>query len=216
MIKKLVVMALAVGFVSCCIGLRAQEQQQVQEAFPKPKVKATGTPKQAIATQQTGDSIAEDDQATPEQINELMDVMRVEDQLDDLLNLVPMLFEAQQKNLMQSYEPQMARLSTAQKEQVNRLNKKFMDKAVEAYPTEEMMKQVTALYQKRLNNGDVESMINFYDSEAGQHLLDAQPEIMKVFLPAMTAELGKRLGALKADEKKEMDALLAGFKGAKK
>lgn len=214
--KKLAVVAFAVLLVSCGWTLRAQEQQQVQEAFPKPKLKATGTPKQALPTQVAGDAIPEDDQATPEQIDELMDVMRVEDQLDDLLNLLPMLFEAQQKTLMQGYEPQMTRLTAAQKVQVSRLNKKYMDKAVEVYPTEEMMKQLATHYQKRLNNGDVESMINFYDSEAGQHLLDAQPEIMKVFLPAMTAELGKRLDALKAEEKKEMDALLSGFKGQKK
>lgn len=209
--KWLAAAFLAMLFGSGCVLHAQDSQQQVQSAFPTKKVKATGTPQQAIPTQVASDAIPEEDQATAEQIDELMDVMRVEDQLEDMISLVPMVLEQQQKNLMQSYEPQMARLNSAQKEQVEKLKKKYMDKADEIYPAEDMAKDVAKLYQKHLNNDDVEALINFYNTDAGQHLLDAQPEVMKVFLPAMTAELEKRLEAQKAAEKKDLDALLASF-----
>lgn len=205
-----VVVALLVS--SACILHAQDSQQQVQSAFPTKKIKATGTPQQAIPTQVMSDSIPDDDQASPEQIDELMDVMRVDDQMENMLSLLPMVLAQQQKSLMQSYDPQIAKLNAAQRAQVDKLNKKYLDKADDLYPVDEMVKDLGKLYQKRLNNGDVESLINFYTSEAGQHLLDVQPQIMSVFVPAMTAQLGKRLETFKDSEKKELDALLASFK----
>jgi hypothetical protein len=192
------------------------DQQQVQSAFPQKKIKAAGTPKQALPAQEPGDAITDEDQATPEQRDELMDVMHVDDAMDNLLALLPVVIEQQQKNLIQSYEPQLARLTAAQKEQVAKLNKKYLEKADDLYPSDEMVKQISKLYQNRLNNGDVESAINFFSSDAGQHLLGAQPEIMKVFLPAVLAEVKKRTEALREAEKKELEALLASFKPVKK
>ena len=209
--------AVAALLMSSVCLLHAQDAQQpsgqqVQSAFPKKMVKATGTPQQAIPTQVMSDSIPDDDQASPEQIDELMDVMRVDDQMENILGLLPMVLQLQQKNLMQPYEPQLAKLSAAQKAQVDKLNKKYMDKADDVYPVEEMVKDLGKLYRKRLNNGDVESLINFYTSEAGQHLMDVQPQIMSAFMPAMTAQLQKRVEALRDSQKKELDTLMASFK----
>lgn len=208
------VVALLMGSV-CLLSAQDQQQpsgQQVQSAFPKKMVKATGTPQQAIPTQVMSDSIPEDDQASPEQIDELMDVMRVDDQLENMMGLLPLVLQQQQKNLMIPYEPMIAKLNATQKAQVEKLNKKYLDKADDIYPVDEMIKDLAKLYRKRLNNGDVESLINFYTSEAGQHLMDVQPQIMSVFLPAMSAQLEKRVEALKDAQKKELDALMASFK----
>ena len=115
---------------SVCL-LQAQDsqqqngQQQVQSAFPRKMVKATGTPQQAIPTQVMSDSIPDDDQASPEQIDELMDVMRVDDQMENMMVLLPLVLQQQQKTLMLPYEPQLAKLTAAQKAQVEKLNKKF-------------------------------------------------------------------------------------------
>jgi hypothetical protein len=217
MAKRWMAAAVAALLMSSVCLLHAQDSQQpsgqqVQSAFPTKKIKATGTPQQAIPTQVMSDSIPDDDQASPEQIDEMMDVMRVDDQLENMMALLPLILQQQQKNLMQPYEPQMVKLSAAQKLQIEKLNKKYMDKADDVYPVADMVKDLAKLYRKRLNNGDVESLINFYTSEAGQHLMDVQPQIMSVFLPAMTVQLQKRVEALKDSEKKELDALMASFK----
>ena len=76
------------------------------------------------------------------------------------------------------------------------------------------MDDLTRIYMKHLNSIDVESLITFYSSEAAQHLLDAQPEILKEYIPLMTARITQKSEAMHDEYKKDLDALMASFKGA--
>jgi hypothetical protein len=216
-LKVVVVLA---GLLVAGACMKAQEQtqalpnQQVQDpGQPKRRmIKATGTPQQAIPTQTSSNALPDEQQATKEQIEELLDVMRVEDQMNDMLGMLPAILE-QQHAMSKSYEAQMATLTAAQKAQVDALNKKYQDKAEDIFSVSEMMEDLTKIYMKHLNSVDAESLITFYSSESAQHLLDAQPEILKEYIPLMTARIAQKSETLHAEHKKELDALLASFKG---
>ncbi len=60
---------------------------------------------------------------------------------------------------------------------------KYIQKAMTIYSAEDMIEDMTAVYQRHLTGADVDAMIAFYSSPAGQHLLDAQPSIMKEYMP---------------------------------
>jgi hypothetical protein len=192
---------------------QALPNQQVQDpGQPKrPMIKATGTPQQAIPTQTSSNELPDEQQATKEQIEELLDVMRVEDQMNDMLGMLPAILE-QQHTMNKSYEAQLATLSAGQRAQVDALNKKYQEKAQSLFSVSEMMDDLSKLYQNHLNSNDVESLITFYSSDAAQHLLDAQPEIMKEYIPLMTARITKKSEELHAEHKKDLDALMASFK----
>jgi hypothetical protein len=213
--KMMVVVAMML-VIGAAVRVQAQDtsNQQVQDpSQPKrPTIKATGTPQQAIPTQTSSHALPDDSQATKEQIEELIDVMRVEDQMDDMLGMLPAILEQEQHSMSKEHEAQLARLTAAQRAQVDQLNKKYTEKALTIYTVSEMLADLTKLYQNHLNSDDVESLITFYNSDAGQHLLDAQPEILKEYLPLMTARITKKSEELRLEEKKEMDALLASFK----
>ncbi len=216
-VSKVVVFA-GVLVAGVCSYAQAQTQalpnQQVQDPgqSKRPMIKATGTPQQAIPTQTSSNVLPDEQQATKEQIEELLDVMRVEDQMNDMLGMLPVILE-QQHAMSKSYEAQMATLTAAQKAQVEALNKKYQEKAEDIFSVSEMMEDLTKIYMNHLNSVDVESLITFYSSDAAQHLLDAQPLILKEYMPLMTARIAQKSEALHAEHKKELDALMTSFKG---
>lgn len=56
-----------------------------------------------------------------------------------------------------------------------------MQKGSDVYPIDEMIADVIPLYQRHLTRSDVDALITFYSSPPGQHLLNAEPEIMSEF-----------------------------------
>ena len=65
---------------------------------------------------------------------------------------------------------------------------KYVGKAMDLYPADEMLADMTAIYQRHLSKDDVDGLIAFYSSPAGQHLLDAQPVIAKEYMPMVMSQ----------------------------
>jgi hypothetical protein len=84
------------------------------------------------------------------------------------------------------------------------LMKKYMDKAVSLYPVDEMISDMSALYQKHMSREDVDAFIAFYGSPAGQHLLEAQPAIMKEYMPIVMSRMQERSKALTDEMTKDI------------
>ncbi len=81
---------------------------------------------------------------------------------------------------------------------------KYVGKAMDLYPTEEMFTDIGAIYQRHLSKDDVDGMIAFYTSPAGQHLLDAQPVIAQEFMPVVMKKVSERGQAMMKEMMKEM------------
>ena len=130
--------------------------------------------------------ISPDQQPTKEQMAKLFEVMHVREQLQAFQKMMPAVI---QRQLHAQMEQTLAKLAPAvqptpeQEAQLEAILNKYMQKAFNIYPYDDMIADMTTVYQRHISRSDVEAIIAFYSSPAGQDLLTQQPVIMKEFLP---------------------------------
>ena len=91
---------------------------------------------------------------------------------------------------------------------MEKVTAKYMDAAFKLYPVDEMLDDLVAVYQRHLTREDVEAITTFYQTPAGQHLLENQPAMMKEMMPETTKKMQDRARTLVASYSKELkDAL---------
>ena len=164
-------------------------------------------------------TIAPDDQATTEQLAKLFDAMRIKDQVESMRQMVPQMISQQIQAAMKQTEanlPTGTKLTDEQRARMQQVMTKYVGKAMELYPSDEMLTDMTGIYQKHLGKEDVDGLIAFYASPAGQHLLDAQPLIAREFMPIVMNKVQERSGALTKDMVKEMAEIVPSAKPAAK
>ena len=170
-------------------------------SVPMVWAQANETPAVAIAT------IPEDQQATKEQLARLFEVMRIKQQLAASTRTMPALVQQQfqeQLQQMQKDNPQLASLTEEQQQAMKALMGKFMERAMTLYGSDEMIADMTSLYQKHLSRTDADATIAFYSTPAGQHLLDMLPAIMQEFMPTVMQKTQGRITPLILEMTKEM------------
>jgi hypothetical protein len=87
-------------------------------------------------------------------------------------------------------------LTADQQAQLESLMHKYLEKAVNVVSIDEMLDDMTTVYKRHLSSSDVDAYIAFYQSPAGQHLLDAQPAIMQEYMPIAMDRVKERSKAL--------------------
>ncbi len=169
----------------------------------------TVAPNGTVAQEQAPPAIAPEDQATKEQLARLFDVMRIRDQMQAMHTIIPAMVQSQLKEQMQAMGAVSAgaKLGPHQRAQLDLLLHKYVDKAVNLYPVEEMIGDMTGLYREYLTREDIDAMIAFYGSPAGQHLLDAQPKIAQEYMPLVMRRTAERSKTLTAEMMKDIAAL---------
>jgi len=180
---------LTLAFVCCC-SLTAFAQQ----ASPSPD--AVAAPR-----------VAEADQPSKEQLLRLFEVMQIRSQMDSMLKMMPQAIQQQMQSQMDSMEanlPAGSKMTPEQKEALGKLTAKYMDRAMRLYPVDEMMNDMVEIYQHHLTRDDVDAIIVFYQSPAGQHLLSNQPAMMKEILPITMTKMQERSSALTSEFMKEL------------
>jgi hypothetical protein len=168
---------------------------------------ADGTP----AAQSATATVPVEDQATKEQIARLFEVMRVRQQVETMKSMMSSMIQQQVKQRAKSLEttlPEGSDRTPEQKAAVEKLMNRYMDKALNIYPIEEMLNDVATVYQKHISRSDVESFIAFYSSTPGQHLLDAQPLIAKEFMPIVTQRVQERTKELTDEITRDVNELM--------
>jgi hypothetical protein len=127
-----------------------------------------------------------DQQASREQLAKLFEVMRLRQQFDSLVKMLPDMVAQQVRSQMQEMTarmPNAEKLTADQQAALDKLMQKYMDKARTIYPVDQMIADAITVYQRHMSRQDVESYLAFFSSPPGQHFLDAQPVIMKEYLP---------------------------------
>jgi hypothetical protein len=172
-----------------------------------PPAEPSGASSQAQPVQ---NAIPPEDQPTKEQLLKLFEVMRIRDQMQSMRKIVPMMVQSQIQEQLKAMNSQMdpgSKLTADQRAAMDGLIRKYVEKAVNLYPVEEMIDDMTLLYQEHLTREDVDAMIVFYSSPAGQHLLDAQPKIAQEYMPLVMKRAAERTKTLTAEMMKDMAAL---------
>lgn len=190
---RLIPLALAV----CALPmLAAQTPQAAPDAATQP---SASTP-----------AIAASDQPTREQLDKLFEVMRLRAQLQNVMRSIPEMAKQQTHAQMQAMlgkMPQSKQLTSDQQAQFDKLMDKFTQRALSIYPVDEMLDDLALLYQHHLSRTDVDAFITFYQSPAGQHLLDAQPAIMQEYMPTVMQRVNERSVKLTAEMVDDLKAL---------
>lgn len=154
-------------------------------------------------------TIPVDQQATKEQLRKLFEVMRMRQQFDAMMKMLPSLVQQQVRSQMQQMTklPGSKPLSPGQQAAFDKLMQKYMAKAQAVYPVDEMIDDAIAIYQRHMSRKDVDAYIAFFSSPPGQDFLDAQPQIMKEYMPVAmkrAQDHSKELYAELAEDLQEM------------
>jgi len=89
--------------------------------------------------------------------------------------------------------------------------KKYMERALSLYPPDEMIADLSGIYQRHLSKEDVDGIIAFYSSPAGQHMVELAPVAMKEYMPLVMGRMQERSKALAEEMKKDMKETVPGW-----
>ena len=141
-------------------------------------------------------------QASREQLKKLFEVMRLRQQFEDMMKMLPSVVQQQlraQMDQLRAGVPGADRMDSEQHRAMDRLMNKYMEKAATLYPVDEMIDDAISVYQRHMSREDADAYLAFFSSPPGQHFLDAQPAIMKEYMPIAMERAQRRTQALTAD-----------------
>jgi hypothetical protein len=161
------------------------------------------------AAETTPAAIPADQQATKEQLAKLFETMRLRAQLQSYMKMIPAMV---QKQIQEQFTQKAGKIDAGslkpdQRAALDKLMTKYTEKAATIIGIDELLDDMSEIYQRHVSRSDVDAMIVFYGSPAGQHLLDAQPAIMQEYMPVVMKRMRERSTALND----EMIADLAEF-----
>jgi len=167
---------------------------------------------QAPAEQTTATTAATvippDQKATKEQLTKLFEVMRLREQMQNFLKVMPAMIQQQIQAQMKEMTAKLSGGSAPSLEKqaaLDQLMSKYMKKATEMYTVDEMLDDMAAIYQRHLSRSDVDAFIVFYGSPAGQHMLNEQPAILQEYMPLATKRVQERSKVLTDEMVQDMD-----------
>lgn len=126
-------------------------------------------------------------------INRLLAASRAQTMLDSML---PQM-EAMQQQFAQLTQQQQ--LSPEQQAQLQRIQQRTSQTMREALSWSQMRPMYVDLYQKSFSKEDVLAMAEFYESSAGQSLLDKTPTLMQNLMVAIQLKMQPLLAGLQKD-----------------
>jgi len=151
--------------------------------------------------------VAPENRPTAEQLTKLFEVMRIRQQMATMRTMVPSMVKQQIQSAVKQTEqslPAGTKLTPEQSQRMQDVMNKYVGKAMDLYPADEMLNDMTAIYQAHLSKDDVDALIAFYGSPAGQHLLDAQPVIAQEFMPIVMGKVAQRSQSMTKEMMKEI------------
>jgi hypothetical protein len=154
--------------------------------------------------------IPADQQPTKEQLTKLFELMRIKQQISSMTKMMPAMMRQQMQahvKEMQKNHPELAAMTEEQQQASMKVESKFMEKVVDLYTSDEMIADMEGIYQKHLTRSDVDGIIAFYSSPAGQHMVDMAPVIMQEYVPLMMQRTQERIKPLMDELSKEMEQI---------
>ncbi|WP_416055916.1 DUF2059 domain-containing protein [Stenotrophomonas maltophilia] len=132
-------------------------------------------------------------------INRLLAASRAQSMLDAALPQI----EAMQRQQFQQATAQR-QLTPQQQEQLQRIQERTNQTLRQALSWQQLRPMYVDLYKKTFSKEDVLAMAEFYESSAGQSLLDKTPALMQNVMVAIQA----RMQPLIADLQKDLEAIV--------
>ncbi len=106
--------------------------------------------------------------ASKEDVVKLFEVMHIGDMTKQVMAIAMKQSQQLARDQMKKDFPNMPQEQAAQAESV-------MDDMLKAFPIEQILQTIVPVYQKHLTQGDMDAILAFYSSPAGQKLLKETP-----------------------------------------
>ncbi|MGO1718914.1 MAG: DUF2059 domain-containing protein [Luteimonas sp.] len=133
-------------------------------------------------------------QSSDAQVDRLLEVMRAKQTLEAIL---PQVQASQQQMVAQLTAGQQ--LDAQEQEQIQRIMATTNARVAEALSWEKMEPVYRDIYTATFNTEDIDAMIEFYASPAGQNLLDKMPQLMQNTMTAVQQLITPMLQQLEQD-----------------
>ena len=155
--------------------------------------------------------LPEQHRATAGQIATLLDVMRVKDQMAEMLDMLPAIIQQQMQKQREALRG--LRLTREEDELIEKLLQRNIERSLNLYPIEEIISDTGMVYQKYISREDADILIAFYKTPAAQRLIDVQPAMMQEALPMVMSRLETRIQAFSQETARELQELLKKLEG---
>ena len=167
------------------------------------------------ATATTAAVIPPDQQPTKEQLVKLFELMRVHQQVQSMMTMMRSMMQQQVSAQIKERAGKIpsGSLTADQQAAIAKISDKYMQKAFNIIDIDELLDDMAGIYQRHISRSDVDALIAFYSTPAGQHLLDAQPVILKEYMPVIMQRVQERSKALTEEEAKEMEEVTGSHMG---
>lgn len=147
-------------------------------------------------------------QATPDQIRKFFEVARLRQQMQMMTgtmdNMVTQTYQTEMTNIEKNLPPGQ-QLSSEERAALGKIVTGAMQEATTIYPIDEMLSDAIPIYQRHISRTDADALIAFYSSPAGQHILDAQPVILREYMPIVMTRMVNRSQHLTDQMIRDMD-----------
>jgi hypothetical protein len=159
--------------------------------------------------------IPEGQRASREQIDKLFEALRLRDQLNKTMEMTSVAVKA---GIQQAMEEQKQKsgsgkeLTPEQQKLFENVLSEYTKKLAAIIYSDDVINPIKSAYQRYLTASDVEGIIAFYQTSAGEHLLERQTKIGLEAAPQMLAALQGKLQPLMEEMQKNIAALDANSK----
>jgi uncharacterized protein len=126
--------------------------------------------------------------ASKEQIEKLFEVMDIHQQTLAMMGSMQQQMQAMTAETIRTRYPQ---ITPAQMVRLNRIS----EEALKDFPVDGMLSDMIPIYQKHLNQADVDAMIAFYSSPTGKKLMQQLPQITQEAMQASYLRVQKQIDA---------------------
>jgi uncharacterized protein len=150
-----------------------------------------------------------DQQPSKEDLSKLFEVMHLREQMQKQLQTMRLLIQQQlqqQEKLMSAQNE--TKLTPDQQAGLDKVLQKYIGKAMNMFSVDEIIAGMIPIYQRHFTKDDVNSLIAFYSTPAGQHMIALQPVIMKEYMPVMMKRVQERSAQLTAGLINDMSTYL--------
>jgi hypothetical protein len=151
-----------------------------------------------------GSAIPPEDQATNEQVATLFDAMRIR-------VMAARMYQGLQIRMRQQFRMAVgndnSKLSRDQRVVIAKLLNQYSSKAEGAYSIDDILADLTTIYQRYLTREDADAAIAYFSSRAGQDLLTAQPKIEGEAAPLVQQRAQKKGDVLTGELKGDLAAI---------
>jgi hypothetical protein len=161
----------------------------VAQAPPKAK-----TTKAATSVATTAAKPASSDQASLEEVNQLLVLLKSRQQMETVLDgFKEQMMRGQMQGFELSLQKKGITLTEADKARAKIRLDAIANEMFQQMPYDEMMASTAEIYRKHFTHADVQALITFYRSPSGQKFLAEMPSLVQESMRSGGEIMGKRM-----------------------